>query len=513
MRPLAACALLLLLQPQDQKLPVPSVADQKKTEAEIRSLFREDFAKKTRDGKRALAQKLLKEAADEKNSTVGRFVVLILSRDLAVEALDVPTLFSAIDQMARLYEVEKPPLTGAAFTSSSNALKIFCLNNAQKSASGPEDSSSLSEAYLRVAEDTLKDRLFDDALSAAQAAEKYARSSKAAAVADRSGQLVKEIPELKKEDEAFANIITTKVDDPAAKLVKGRYSLFVIGDEKAAIDNLLVCSDDGLKSVSRLESLKPASSEAMLDVAEAWLTLAKKEESPLHKHRYQDRARGWFDEALKNAGGLLRAKIEKRLAEIGPTGAGSAGGKKVDLLAMIDLKKDTVAGTWKIDGKALVGSGGKAVNKLLIPYIPPDEYDLSIVAERKSGDEGVFVGMARGSTQWLLALDNYAGEGCKSGLEYLDGRICKENATAVSGRQLPSSKKVAIDCRVRKTGVRVSVDGKVIIDWQGDFAKLALSDVWKTTDSKSLFLGVYDCQVSFAQLTLLPISGQGKRLH
>jgi len=92
MRPLAACALLLLLQPQDQKLPVPSVADQKKTEAEIRSLFREDFAKKTRDGKRALAQKLLKEAADEKNSTVGRFVVLILSRDLAVEALDVPTL-------------------------------------------------------------------------------------------------------------------------------------------------------------------------------------------------------------------------------------------------------------------------------------------------------------------------------------------------------------------------------------------------------------------------------------
>ena len=132
--------LVLLLPIQDQKLPVPNAADQKKGETEIRSIFKEDFAKKTRDGKRSLAQKLLKEAGDEKNTAVARYVVLLLSRDLAAESLDLATLFSSIDQLGKLYDVEKPVLTGATFTSSTNALKVAALNSAQMYASAPDDS-------------------------------------------------------------------------------------------------------------------------------------------------------------------------------------------------------------------------------------------------------------------------------------------------------------------------------------------------------------------------------------
>src|SRR5436190_14327794 len=171
--------LLLFLRGQDQKLPIPSAADQKKTEAEIRSVFKEDFAKKTRDGKRAFAQKLLAEAADEKNSPASRYMVLLLSRDLAVEALDVGTILASIDQLGKLYDIAAPPLTGATFTSSNNALKVSALNSAQKYAASPEDSGILGDAYLKVAEDTLKEKLFDDALSAAQAAEKYSKAAKA----------------------------------------------------------------------------------------------------------------------------------------------------------------------------------------------------------------------------------------------------------------------------------------------------------------------------------------------
>src|SRR6185503_17693206 len=102
----------------------------------------------------------------------------------------------------------------------------------------------------------------------------YAKSSKATVAAERAGQMIKEVPELKKEDESFANIITTKADDPAAKLIKGRYSLFVVGDEKAGIENLLGCSDEGLRAIAKLEAAKPATAEAMVDIAEAWLTLS-----------------------------------------------------------------------------------------------------------------------------------------------------------------------------------------------------------------------------------------------
>jgi hypothetical protein len=44
--------LAVLLVPdaaQDQKLPVPNAADQKKAEAEIRAAFENEYAKKTRD--------------------------------------------------------------------------------------------------------------------------------------------------------------------------------------------------------------------------------------------------------------------------------------------------------------------------------------------------------------------------------------------------------------------------------------------------------------------------------
>lgn len=350
MRPLV-CILLLFVYRQDQKLPVPDPADQKRAEAEIRSVFKEDFAKKTREAKRALAVRLLTEAGDAKNTPASRYVVLLLSRDLAVEGLDVGTIIASIDQLGKLYDVAKPPLTGASFTSSSNALKISALNGAQKFASTPEDSALLGDAYLKVAEDSLKERIFDDALAVAQAAEKYAKSAKATSIAERAAVLIKEVPELKKEDDQFGNAITDKADDPAAKLVKGRYSLFVVGDDKAGIEHLLGCSDEGLKSVAKLEAAKPTTADAMVDIAEAWLTLSTKEESSLQKRRYRGRARQWFDDAMKNAGGITKAKIEKRLAELGKSDGPPAAAFTKGLV-----------GQWSFDegkGSALTDLSGK----------------------------------------------------------------------------------------------------------------------------------------------------------
>jgi len=65
----------------------------------------------------------------------------------------------------------------------------------------------------------------------------------------------------------------------------------------------------GLKSVAKLEAAKPTSSDAMVDVAEAWFVLSSKEELLLHKRRYKGRARYWFDEAMKSAGGSPRPRL------------------------------------------------------------------------------------------------------------------------------------------------------------------------------------------------------------
>lgn len=340
---------------QDQKLPIPSSSDLKKAEAEIRAVFKDEFAKKDREAKREMAQRLLVESTDEKNTTASRYAVLLLSRDLAVESLDIATLFKSIESIENLYDVGKSPLAGATFTRNVNALKIEALNKAQKIATSTEDAGSLGDAYFKVAEEALREKVFEDALAAAQVSEKYGRSSKSPGLSERASILSKEISELWKEDEEFGKAVTSKSDDAAARLVKGRYTLFVIGEEKTGIDNLLGCSDDGLKAVAKMEASGPLSSDAMLPIAEAWFALSGKETSPLNKRRYKERAIRWFERALKDAGGIQRIKIEKRLSELMPTSVHKnrqildlGGGMRMEL---IYIKQ----GTFTMGGKEAPG--------------------------------------------------------------------------------------------------------------------------------------------------------------
>lgn len=341
---------------QDQKLPVPGSVDLKKAEADIREIFKEDFTKKDRDGKRSLSQKLLLQAADTKNTSTARYAALCMSRDLAMESLDLETAFSAIEQLEKFYDVGKPPLTGATFTVNSNALKVYALNAARKFATVQADMVTLSEGYFKVACDSMREKSYDDVAQAAQVAEQYAKSAKLSAVAGRAAQLIKEASELKKEDEQFGKAISSHSDDPGAKLVKGRYLLFVVGDEKAGIENLLGCSDEGLKNIAKIESTQPTAAEQKMEIAEAWLALSKKEENVLHKHRYQLRARHWFDESLKDAGSLMRAKIEKRKTELDKALSTSAGIKSSE------PSSTGLVGRWLLEegtGEKISDSSGK----------------------------------------------------------------------------------------------------------------------------------------------------------
>ncbi|MBI3857692.1 MAG: hypothetical protein HY293_18580, partial [Planctomycetes bacterium] len=67
----------------------------------------------------------------------------------------------------------------------------------------------------------------------------------------------------------------------------------------------------------------------------------------------------------------------------------------VDLLAQIDIKKDIVSGPWRFGGRLLSGGPGQAesLSKLQIGGFQaiPEEYDLTMVVERKEATNGFFV--------------------------------------------------------------------------------------------------------------------------
>jgi hypothetical protein len=184
-----------------------------------------------------------------------------------------------------------------------------------------------------------------------------------------------------------------------------------------------------------------------------------------------------------------------------------------DLLPLIDPAQDAILGEWQFEGDALV-SPTLQWARIQIPYIPPDEYDLKIEAERKEGHDALAVGLASGDTNFSLWLDGFPNRKGLSGLDLLDGKLIENNPESVPGRHIENRRRVTIEIAVRKRGVSLKVDGKAVLNWRGDYKRLSPSPVWRARDPRvPLFLGVDSSQVVFTKVTLNPVSGYGKRLR
>ncbi|MCA9023187.1 MAG: hypothetical protein KDA74_23725, partial [Planctomycetaceae bacterium] len=142
-------------------------------------------------------------------------------------------------------------------------------------------------------------------------------------------------------------------------------------------------------------------------------------------------------------------------------------GKPVDLLGLIDLKRDTLQGEWKLEDGVLLtpaSSGGR----LKLPVEAPSSYELLMVVTRLKGRDtlGIDIVAGKENSGTLLALDGWLGRAC--GLHTLDGRGGDQNESTYQGGVFPDQKEHTILCRVTPESVVVDVDDNRIIDWHGD---------------------------------------------
>ncbi|MBS0206351.1 MAG: hypothetical protein JSS49_25970 [Planctomycetes bacterium] len=185
----------------------------------------------------------------------------------------------------------------------------------------------------------------------------------------------------------------------------------------------------------------------------------------------------------------------------------------VDLLELVDLEQDPVQGQWSRDQTVLASSKTPGA-RIELPYQPPEEYELVVIAEPLDDPNGLILGQRSGEHRFLVLL-NYAngGEVPVSALENVDGKNVMRNTTSVQRKLLVKGRPSQIVCTVRKQSVTVTCDGHEVIAWQGVPRQLSLSDYWKTPHDQALFLGAYDCRYRFHRVTLTPLSGEGKKLR
>ncbi|MGH2690166.1 MAG: hypothetical protein ACRDKW_15375, partial [Actinomycetota bacterium] len=96
----------------------------------------------------------------------------------------------------------------------------------------------------------------------------------------------------------------------------------------------------------------------------------------------------------------------------------STGSKTIDLLKLVDPAKDSVQGAWRFEGTALV-TGPARFSRLQIPYVPPAEYDLRAVVERKDGSNSIVFGLVAGGRQFCFVLDAFERD-TASGIDLID---------------------------------------------------------------------------------------------
>jgi len=174
----------------------------------------------------------------------------------------------------------------------------------------------------------------------------------------------------------------------------------------------------------------------------------------------------------------------------------------IDLLKTIDLQKHARGG-WAFDGPVLVSPANASHAGVRFPGVVPDEYRLSIVAERPRGFQGppqFHLGLVTRSSQATLVLD----ADHKSGLEAVGGKKYQENETTFQGDLFIDGVDSTIDCAVRNGGIRVDFDGRTIIDWHGDPRQLTPTWTQFGAPKRTFWIGTH-CNYRIKKVELLPL--------
>lgn len=436
--------------PPPQKVPLPSAAQWKAAEKNIRELYKEDFAKNTAAEKLALARKLAAQASDTKDDIPGHYQLLALAATLAAEAADLEQIFAAYDSLASDFEGDLAPHQKAALTLAASSTKDPLLTKAALAYRVLLERPADSPALLTVG----KYECFCKS--------DYARG----------------LPRLAKTPQGVLSKIAkdelANPELPAAQL--------------ALAD---AWWDNGEKSADKDE--KRASQERAI----IWYKKALPALTGLNKTRVEIRltAVGAIASTAPPVSTAPKAPL--------PISSGSPIGKPTDLIGLIDTARDKGPGDWKVRGKVLECVKEVKYSSIKVRYKPGEQYDLRAVFTRLSGDDDIGFNLICGGRRTLLSLCGW--HNTLAGFHGINGKdVDSDSNPTRTPNSLDNGKEYKMDVQVRKYSVRILLNGKELLKY--NFEGSEFTGVAGKPPSKSEpTFGIY-CSSSTARFTVLEVT-------
>jgi Domain of Unknown Function (DUF1080) len=194
-----------------------------------------------------------------------------------------------------------------------------------------------------------------------------------------------------------------------------------------------------------------------------------------------------------------------------PSPAVSGQHSVVDLLPLVDLTKDTVAGNWASSAEGLT-SDKDGIAVLEFPYRPPSEYDFRVDFTCRAGWGEVNQFLARGDRSFSYVMG--ANGGRFFGLEMIGGKDCGENGTVLP-RRLSLNERHRCVVHVRNDVVVIEVDGQELTRWKTDYSDLGLDHPkwkhWVRRDPSLLAFASNRTPTTVHKAEVIEITGQGTR--
>lgn len=466
----------------------PDENTQKYNEEQIRKALSADYAKKDAPARKALSDKLIEKAKDPKNDAKLAFSFYREAARAAAEALDLQTSFTIIDKLGESYKIREL------------ALKSESFGIARQNVKTPEQAPPIAETGFQLAEAIFR---VDDYFSALKILNEVKQLPKLTRETNqRATDLIADIKQVQTAESADPK-------DAKSYNILARHAGLRQGKWEQAKDYIQKGNDEDLRALINIELMKPQTPDMQFGTAQKYFEVAKKYRGS-ERELYAQLGISWCNRALPNANALLKTDIEKRLKEFAaPIPPGT-----IDLMSLIDVQKDAVAGTWKLEGGRLVSDKTKAA-RIEIPYKLPEEYDFRVSfttpAEGEPRAVGQILSKSGKSFGWYLGADNNT----IYGFQMIQGRFVTDNPTTVKApsKCLENGKVYNSVVEVRNSGVKAYVNNRLIVEYKTSYNDVAPHQECKLRNDELLGLLSWDSTVSFSRIEIVEIKGKGKPLR
>lgn len=153
-----------------------------------------------------------------------------------------------------------------------------------------------------------------------------------------------------------------------------------------------------------------------------------------------------------------------RLAETEQTLPQPTAPKDGDLLAIVDLDRDTRQGAWQVQGPALQSVAGLGTSSLIFPARLPANYEFRVVLERRAHKDGMWLVIPVAKQAVTMVLDGV--NGTASGIQWYLGRAAHDNPTTIHTPSFlfPQGKPRVLRGQVTDKHLLVELDAKKLWD-------------------------------------------------